>query len=93
MTKDKKTDVLERCKPSICLDNKEIDNISEFRINEDVILKGYGKIKSISKYQESNGDRYTMSIEFDNIKVVASDLSKIEKVKSLKDLKELEKEL
>ena len=91
MSKDKKIAEIDKPKQSIYLDNKEVENIPDFKVNEKVVVKGYGRVKSVSHYQETNGDRYTMTVEFDSIKVLKSDL--IEQVKSLKELKDLENEL
>lgn len=95
MSKDKKIAEIEKPKQSIYLDNKEVENIPDFKVNEKVVVKGYGRVKSVSHYQEEDGDgdRYTMTVEFDDIKVLKSDLSKIEQVKSLKELKQLEQEM
>lgn len=93
MSKDKKIAKIEKPKQSIYLDNKEVENIPDFKVNEKVVVKGYGRVKSVSHYQEEDGDRYTMTVEFDDIKVLKSDLSKIEQVKSLKELKQLEQEM
>lgn len=93
MAKDKKITEIEKPKQSIYLDNKEVENIPDFKVNEKVVVKGYGKVKSISHYQEENQDKYTMTVEFDDIKVLKSDLNKIEQVKSLKELKQLEQEM
>lgn len=93
MSKDKKIAEIDKPKQSIYLDNKEVENIPDFKVNEKVVVKGYGRVKSVSHYQEEDGDRYTMTVEFDDIKVLKSDLSKIEQVKSLKELKDLENEL
>lgn len=93
MSKDKKIAEIEKPKQSIYLDNKEVENIPDFKVNEKVVVKGYGRVKSVSHYQEEDGDRYTMTVEFDDIKVLKSDLNKIEQVKSLKELKQLEQEI
>lgn len=93
MSKDKKIAEIEKPKQSIYLDNKEVENIPDFKVNEKVVVKGYGRVKSVSHYQEEDGDRYTMTVEFDDIKVLKSDLNKIEQVKSLKELKQLEQEM
>lgn len=93
MSKDKKITEIEKPKQSIYLDNKEVENIPDFKVNEKVVVKGYGRVKSVSHYQEEDGDRYTMTVEFDDIKVLKSDLNKIEQVKSLKELKQLEQEI
>lgn len=92
MAKNKVEDI-QKPKQSIYLDSSDVNNIPEFKVNEKVVVKGYGRVKSVSHYQETNGDRYTMTVEFDSIKVLKSDLSKIEQVKSLKELKDLENEL
>ncbi|MBR4633079.1 MAG: hypothetical protein IKO48_07185 [Elusimicrobia bacterium] len=95
MSKYKKAEAVEIKKPkqSIYLDNKDVDNILDFKVNEKVVVKGYGRVKSVSHYQEEDGDRYTMSVEFDNIKVLKSDLTKIEQARSLKELKQIEQEI
>lgn len=93
MSKDKKIAEIDKPKQSIYLDNKEVENIPDFKVNEKVVVKGYGRVKSVSHYQEEDGDRYTMTVEFDDIKVLKSDLNKIEQVKSLKELKQLEQEI
>lgn len=92
MAKNKVEDI-QKPKQSIYLDSNDVNNIPEFKVHEKVVVKGYGRVKSVSHYQETNGDRYTMTVEFDSIKVLKSDLSKIEQVKSLKELKDLENEL
>lgn len=93
MSKDKKIEIEEKPKQRLYLDNKDVDNIFDFKVNENVVVKGYGKVISVTKYQEQDGDRYTMTVEFEKIKVLKSDLTKIEQVKSLKELKQLEQEM